>query len=213
MNMDNLNYYEILGVSVHASIDEITAAKNALAKIYHPDANIKNGIDTTAQMQSILEAYRILSDTSARAEYDRKLTGNRPAMQTFDLRKSDNAADDAEPTFLTYWRASNDLFDIVSKSRELYHEHDRESHMSQLALQAIRHIMILRGARIPERYWHPDVMNWLLFAWFKNQNYTISYLLTLYDDYSKTERGRIDKLRIKTKTIRYQRSVRRLMQY
>ena len=34
-------YYDILGVSRDASLEEITAAKNALAKVYHPDANVK----------------------------------------------------------------------------------------------------------------------------------------------------------------------------
>ena len=53
--MENRNYYDILGVSTKAAPDEITAAKNALAKQYHPDANIKNGIDTTDKMQEILE--------------------------------------------------------------------------------------------------------------------------------------------------------------
>ena len=51
--MENRNYYDILGVSTKAAPDEITAAKNALAKQYHPDANIKNGIDTTDKMQEI----------------------------------------------------------------------------------------------------------------------------------------------------------------
>ena len=60
--MAHKNYYDILGVSTKASLDEITAAKNALAKKYHPDVNLKDGIDTTEQMQEILEAYRILSD-------------------------------------------------------------------------------------------------------------------------------------------------------
>ena len=37
--MKSRTYYEILGVSRDASIEEITIAKNALAKVYHPDAN------------------------------------------------------------------------------------------------------------------------------------------------------------------------------
>ena len=53
--MENKNYYDILGVSVKATMDEITAAKNLLAKRYHPDVNMKLGVDTTEQMQEILE--------------------------------------------------------------------------------------------------------------------------------------------------------------
>ena len=51
-------YYHVLGVSREATLEEITNAKNALAKVYHPDANMHNDIDTTAYMQEILEAYR-----------------------------------------------------------------------------------------------------------------------------------------------------------
>ena len=84
--MENKNYYDILGVSVKATLDEITAAKNLLAKRYHPDVNMKLGVDTTEQMQEILEAYRILSDPKKRSEYDREITGRTAVMQTFDLR-------------------------------------------------------------------------------------------------------------------------------
>ena len=45
--MAKKNYYKMLGVSRTASPEEISAAKNRLAKKYHPDANMKNGIDTT----------------------------------------------------------------------------------------------------------------------------------------------------------------------
>ncbi len=51
--MAKKNYYKILGVSRTASPEEISAAKNRLAKKYHPDANMKDGIDTTKKMQRI----------------------------------------------------------------------------------------------------------------------------------------------------------------
>ncbi len=60
--MKSHTYYDILGVSRDATLDEITTAKNALAKVYHPDANAHKNIDTTAFMQEILEAYRVLSN-------------------------------------------------------------------------------------------------------------------------------------------------------
>ena len=53
--MESKNYYDILEVSVKASAQEITLAKNKLAKRYHPDVNMRNGIDTTDKMQEILE--------------------------------------------------------------------------------------------------------------------------------------------------------------
>jgi hypothetical protein len=61
------NYYQILGIGNKASIEEINAAYRRLAMKYHPDIN-KN--DTTALLQSINEAYEVLSDPKKRADYD-----------------------------------------------------------------------------------------------------------------------------------------------
>ena len=56
--MSNVNYYEILGVTYDATSGETTAAKNKLAKKYHPDVNMRKGIDTTEKMQEILHRSR-----------------------------------------------------------------------------------------------------------------------------------------------------------
>ena len=70
--MSSRTYYDILGVSRDATLEEITSAKNALAKVYHPDANMHKDIDTTAFMQEILEAYRVLSNPAKRKAYNLK---------------------------------------------------------------------------------------------------------------------------------------------
>lgn len=211
--MENQNYYEVLGVSSKASLEDITAAKNALAKKYHPDANLKDGIDTTEQMQAILEAYNTLSDPARRAEYDRQIAGRKAVLQTFDLSETAAEQETGEPVFVTYWKASNDLYDIITESDELYRFKNQTARLGQLAMQAIKHILVLRESQIPERYWHPDIMNWLLFTWFKNRNYTAAYLVTLYDEYLKHEFGRLEKLRMQNKALHYQRSVKKLLKY
>lgn len=76
--MKSRTYYDILGVSRDATLEEITTAKNALAKVYHPDANVHKNIDTTAFMQEILEAYRVLADPEQRKAYDQETFGARP---------------------------------------------------------------------------------------------------------------------------------------
>lgn len=211
--MNDKNYYDILGVSVKASPDEITAAKNALAKQYHPDANMMHGIDTTEQMQEILEAYRILSDPELRADYDREISGNTSVMQTFDLHETDDSTEEITHIFVTYWKAANALYDIILKSEEMFRQKARTAHLKILAAQAIRHIIVLKNAEIPERYWHPDIMNWLLFASYKNRNYTTAYLLTLYDEHLKTSNSRLEKLKLKNQAMHYQHSVKKLMKY
>ena len=80
-------------------------------------------------------------------------------------------------------------------------------------MQAIKYVILLRGASIPEKYWHPDIMNWLLFTWYKNRNLTIAYLLTLYDDYVKEKIPVVEKLRLQKKAFHFQHSVKRLVKY
>ena len=211
--MEGKTYYQILGVSSTASLAEITAAKNRLAKEYHPDVNMRKGIDTTALMQEVLEAYQSLSNETTRADYDRRIAGRSAVMQTFDLHEAAENEAQEDPAFVTYWKASNDLYDIVTESDALFRQKDETSRIAQLALQALRHILTLREGQIPERYWHPDIMNWLLFAWYKNRNFTTAYLLTLYDEHMKNEIPVMDKLRLKNKSMRYQHSVKRLIKY
>lgn len=211
--MEGKTYYQMLGVSSTASLAEITAAKNRLAKEYHPDVNMRKGIDTTALMQEVLEAYQILSNETTRADYDRRIAGRSAVMQTFDLHEAAENEAQEDPAFVTYWKASNDLYDIVTESDALFRQKDETSRIAQLALQALRHILTLREGQIPERYWHPDIMNWLLFAWYKNRNFTTAYLLTLYDEHMKNEIPVMDKLRLKNKSMRYQHSVKRLIKY
>ena len=199
--MENKNYYDILGVSVKATLDEITAAKNLLAKRYHPDVNMKLGVDTTEQMQEILEAYRILSDPKKRSEYDREITGRTAVMQTFDLRNEEEPEEDCAPTFVTYWKAASALYDIIVESDALFKEKDRSSRLAQLSMQAIKYVILLRGASIPEKYW------------YKNRNLTIAYLLTLYDDYVKEKVPVVEKLRLQKNAFQFQHSVKRLVKY
>lgn len=211
--MEEKNYYELLEVPSTASPEEITAAKNALAKKYHPDANLKDGIDTTEQMQAILEAYAVLSDPAKRSDYDRKIAGRKAVMQTFDLHEAENEPDTEEPVFVTYWKASNSLYDIIVESDELIRMKNQAAKLGQLAMQALKHIIVLRQSEIPERYWHPDIMNWLLFTWLKNRNYTAAYLVTMYDEYLKKEFKGLEKLRMQNKALHYQRSVKKLLKY
>lgn len=211
--METKNYYDILGVSVKATDDEITAAKNTLAKKYHPDANMRDGIDTTRQMQEILEAYAVLSDPSRRAEYDRNISGRKPVMQTYDLKHSGGEESTEETGFVVYWKASNELYDIIVESDQLARQKDASSRLAQLAMQALPYIILLREAQIPERYWLPDIMNWLLFAWYKNRNYTTAYLLTLYDEHTKKDMPMMAGLKLKNRSMKYEHSVKRLMKY
>ena len=68
--MQQKNYYQILGVTPSANQSEIKAAFRRLALIYHPDKNLADE-DSNYIFQEINEAYQVLSDRAARADYHR----------------------------------------------------------------------------------------------------------------------------------------------
>lgn len=210
--MKSKNYYDILGVSVKASAEEITSAKNELAKRYHPDANMKTGVDTTSRMQEILEAYKVLSDPARRKAYDRSLTGRKAVMRTFDLFDIEEESN-GDTGFVVYWKAANTLYDIVLESEPLFHKREAKGRLTALAIRALRPIITLREAQIPERYWHPDIMNWLLFTSYQNPNYTVTYLLALYDTHIRSSRSMVEKLKAQNAAARYEHTVRKLLKY
>lgn len=64
--MSITTYYDTLGVSRKASLDEIKSQYRVLAKQYHPDVNPK----AADLFREIQEAYEVLSDSTKRANYD-----------------------------------------------------------------------------------------------------------------------------------------------
>ena len=67
-NEDLPNYYEILGVEIDATPEEIKKNFRELAKKTHPDKTKK---DSEQEMIQINKAYEILSDKASRDKYDR----------------------------------------------------------------------------------------------------------------------------------------------
>ena len=66
--MDKKDYYEVLGVSKDASLQDIKKAYKKLARKYHPDHNKSD--DASAKFKEVQEAYETLADEKKRAAYD-----------------------------------------------------------------------------------------------------------------------------------------------
>jgi molecular chaperone DnaJ len=64
-------YYQILGVSVRATADEIKRSFRLLALRFHPDRNPQDP-ETVERFRQALEAYETLVDPNRRRKYDRR---------------------------------------------------------------------------------------------------------------------------------------------
>ena len=66
--------YEVLGIQMGATCQEIKTAYRRLARVLHPDVSVNGQNNATAhEFIKVHEAYSTLSDPEKRADYDRTL--------------------------------------------------------------------------------------------------------------------------------------------
>jgi hypothetical protein len=86
------SHYDVLGVARGASPAAIRAAYRELAKVEHPD--VKPSADASRMVQINL-AYRVLSDPTSRAAYDRTLEGSASEKEVLGARAAPAAVSGA----------------------------------------------------------------------------------------------------------------------
>ena len=64
------DYYEVLGVTKTASIEEIKSSYRKAALKWHPDRSPENKEEAEHRFRECTEAYSVLSDTQKRQIYD-----------------------------------------------------------------------------------------------------------------------------------------------
>lgn len=87
-----LGYYSILGVTDSASDDELREAFYSIAREYHPDRHFELDADIKGKLHNIyahlIKAYNVLSSREKRLEYDRSLSGKKPAFTREELARN-----------------------------------------------------------------------------------------------------------------------------
>src|SRR2546429_6259660 len=64
------DYYEVLGVTRTAAVEEIKSAYRKSALKWHPDRNPENKSEAEVKFRECTEAYSVLSDAQKRQTYD-----------------------------------------------------------------------------------------------------------------------------------------------
>lgn len=220
--MKDCTYYDLLGVPNDATDEQIVAAKNFLAKKFHPDANIDSKFDTTAYFQNVLHAYRILSDPKKRRAYDRHLSN--PAPRDRRPRRPQQAPETVtlSPNFAPYWEAANKLNELTGTSSALLkqkkwgkHElpEDTLQQLQNLATEADVHIRVLESGYIPREYWFPHAMNWLLFQWSQHRELSYEMLFSMYESYLDQRKSALDKKKVQLMRKVFLGSLDKLMEF
>ena len=75
MTQQNENYYEVLGVTPTASIEQIRAAYRDKVRIIHPDSAVVASQTASLQMAEVVRAWSTLSNPALRRAYDEELFG------------------------------------------------------------------------------------------------------------------------------------------
>ena len=73
MSQQNKNYYEVLGATPTASIEQIRAAYRDKVRIIHPDSAVVASPTASLQMAQVVRAWSTLSDPLLRRAYDEEL--------------------------------------------------------------------------------------------------------------------------------------------
>ena len=73
MSQQNKNYYEVLGATPTASIEQMRAAYRDKVRIIHPDSAVVASPTASLQMAEVVRAWSTLSDPILRRAYDAEL--------------------------------------------------------------------------------------------------------------------------------------------
>ena len=83
-----INYYQVLQVQEGSDRAEIRNSFRKLAKKYHPDKTKANGISSEDKIKLLIKAYKTLTDSKKRIQYDTQLQSNNIRIRDFYYREN-----------------------------------------------------------------------------------------------------------------------------
>ena len=83
-----INYYQVLQVQEGSDRAEIRNSFRKLAKKYHPDKTKANGISSEGKIKLLIKAYKTLTDSKKRIQYDTQLQSNNIRIRDFYYREN-----------------------------------------------------------------------------------------------------------------------------
>lgn len=93
MKTPEKNYYSILEIDRNANEREIRKAYLKLVKKYHPDSKSSGNEADSEKFQSVIDAYKVLSDSKLRSDYNQTFFGYQraekkkdPSIEAINLR-------------------------------------------------------------------------------------------------------------------------------
>lgn len=115
--VDELDYYQLLGVNAEAPGSQIKTAYHECARRLHPDSNRQLDSENLAHCQRVArrisEAYSVLRDPRRRRAYDAHISTNGgPRLQLADCRAAEELREDSERSARTpqgrqFWQRAN----------------------------------------------------------------------------------------------------------
>ena len=130
-NLEQWNYYQLLGVSFGASLREIKTNYYSLSKEFHPDRYFKKNIGEYKGKLEIIyrkirEAYDILSDSASKEIYKQSTVMQiEPQVEqkvVSEIKPEIPKKEDASQLFQKTSPAINALTERIKKAKELYEE-------------------------------------------------------------------------------------------
>lgn len=93
-----VNYYAILEVHQEVSSEEIKRSFRTLIKKYHPDIHGPNKLWAESKTKTIIQAYKTLSDSTTREQYDRLYKHHLQTHRTQRPYKREDATTETDTT-------------------------------------------------------------------------------------------------------------------